>query len=244
MVYASYSRGYKAGGFEQRIAAPVEVAGTFGVETVDSYELGLKSTLFDNTLRLNGAAFFTDYAALQCPVVVGIAPTFINCGDATIKGFELEANWTPTPEWLFDFALGYTDAGFKEGQLTPLAGTVGISEDNAFQMVPEWTLSAAATYLFSLGKNGTISPRVDWSYKSEIFRDAANTAVLRQPGYHLVNVSLAWTSDDDRYRVALTGRNVGDVNYLMAGVQQNNGGFAEGVFNRGAVWTINATVTY
>lgn len=244
MVYASYSRGYKAGGFEQRIAAPVEVAGTFGVETVDSYELGLKSTLFDNTLRLNGAAFFTDYAALQCPVVVGIAPTFINCGDATIKGFELEANWTPTPEWLFDFAVGYTDAGFKEGQLTPLASTVGINEDNAFQMVPEWTLSAAATYLFSLGKNGVISPRVDWSYKSEIFRDAANTAVLLQPGYHLVNVSLAWTSDDDRYRVAVTGRNVGDVNYLMAGVQQNNGGFAEGVFNRGAVWTINATVTY
>lgn len=244
LLYTSYSRGYKAGGFEQRIALPVEVAGTFDVETVDSYEVGFKSTLLQNTLRLNGAAYYTDYSDLQCSVVIGIAPTFINCGDATIKGYELEANWLPDHAWSVDLAVGFTDAGWSSGSLTPLAGTVGITEDKKFAMVPEWTLGGGVSYIHDLGNKGTVSPRVDWSYKSVIEKDAPNTAVLRQGGYHLVNVGVTWTSADERYAFSVRGRNITNKVYLMAGVQQNDGGFAEGVYARGAEWSASLQVRY
>ncbi len=244
MLYASYSRGYKAGGFEQRIAVPVAEAGTFGVETVDSYEVGFKSTLAGNTLRFNGATYYTDYKDLQCSVVIGIAPTFINCGDATIKGFELEGNWLPDESWSVDFALGYTDASWVKGSLTPLAATVGITDDKKFAMVPEWTLSGAVSYIFNFGNNGTITPRVDWSYKSDIEKDAPNTAVLMQNGYHIVNVGVTWLSENEKYSISVKGRNITDKVYLLAGVQQNDGGFAEGIYARGAEWSIALKAKY
>lgn len=244
MLYASYSRGYKAGGFEQRIALPVDVARTFDVETVDSYEVGFKSTLANNTLRLNGAIYYTDYKDLQCSVVIGIAPTFINCGDAKIKGFELEGNWVPDDAWMVDFSVGYTDAAWVEGSLTPLASTVGITDSKKFAMVPKWTMSGAVSYIFSLGNNGTITPRVDWSYKSDIEKDAPNTPVLKQEAYHLFNVGVTWLSADERYSVAVKGRNITDKIYLLAGVQQNDGGFAEGIYARGAEWSVALKVKY
>src|SRR3546814_6308877 len=53
LLYGSFSRGYKSGGFEQRIAEPLEIGRTFGVETLDSFEIGMKSTTPDRSLRFN-----------------------------------------------------------------------------------------------------------------------------------------------------------------------------------------------
>jgi iron complex outermembrane receptor protein len=244
MTYASYSRGYKAGGFEQRIATPVAQAGTFDVETVDAYELGFKSTLLDRTLRLNGALFYTDYQDLQCSVVVGIAPTFINCGDGKIKGAEVEANWVPAAGWTVNFAAGYLDAKWKSGTLTPQTATVGIEESDNFAMVPKWSLSGSLAYEFQLGNSGTITPRVDWSYKSKIYKDAANTAVLTQNGYHLVNASLTWLSPDETYSLGIKGENITDKVYMLTGVMQPDGGFAEALYSRGSEWSFVMSVRY
>lgn len=244
MTYASYSRGYKAGGFEQRIVMPVAKAGTFGVETVNAYEVGFKSTMLDRTLRLNGAAFYTDYKDLQCSVVVGIAPTIINCGDGEIKGLELEATYTPDEHWIIDFSAGYIDAQWKKGTLLPAAIGVGINDNNKFAMVPKWTFSGAVSYAFDLGNRGTITPRVDWSYKSKIYKDASNTPVLVQNDYHLVNIGIVWDSPDRNFSLAAMGRNVTDKVYMLAGVMQPDGGFAEAIYSRGAKWSLSLTVRY
>jgi len=236
MTYGSISRGYKAGGFEQRLAAPVPAALTFDPEFADAYELGFKSTLLDNTLRLNGSVFYTDYQDIQCAVVIGIAPTTINCGDAEILGLEVELNWVPSTDWLFDFSLGYLDAQWADGTLTPLASTVGISEDNDLAMIPDLTLSGGVSYDFSLAEHGTITPRFDWSYRSDVYKDAANTPALLQDGYNLFNVALFWTPPSERYRLSLQGRNITDEVYIMTGVSQPDGGFTEAVYNRGSEW--------
>ncbi len=236
MTYASISRGYKAGGFEQRLASPVPAALTFDPEFADAYEIGFKSTLFDRTLRLNGSFFYTDYQDIQCAVVIGIAPTTINCGDAEMQGIELEANWVPSANWLIDFSMGYLDAQWAKGTLTPLASTVGIVEDNDLAMIPEWTMAAGASYDFSLGDNGTLTPRIDWSYRSEVYKDASNTPALQQDAYHLVNIGLFWVPPSERFRVALQGRNITDEVYIMTGVSQPDGGFTEAVYSRGAEW--------
>ena len=239
MTYASYSRGYKAGGFEQRIAEPPPggEARTFGPEFADAYEIGVKSTWFDRRLRVNGSLFYTDYQDIQCAVVIGIAPITINCGDAEIYGVELDANWVPATGWLVDFSMGWLDASWAGGTLTPLASTVGILESNDLAMIPELTTAAGLSYEFAMDNAGTITPRLDWSYRSEISKDAANTPELVQDGFHLLNISLIWNSPSDKYQVALRGNNITDEVYIMTGVSQPNGGFTEAVYARGAVWS-------
>jgi iron complex outermembrane receptor protein len=244
MSFASYSKGYKAGGFEQRLALPTAQAPTFESEFVDAYELGFKSVIANRTLRLNGSVFYMDYKGIQCAVVKGIAPTTINCGNGEILGVEFEGNWVPGPEWLIDFNLGYLDAQWAKGTLTPQAATVGISENNKFAMVPEWQTAVGVSYEFGLGSRGTVTPRVDWSYRSEIYKDAPNTEVLRQDGLHLLNVSIAWLSLDEKYEIAVRGRNITDEEYIMTGVMQPDGGFAEAVYSRGAEWWISAQYNF
>lgn len=244
MSFASYSKGYKAGGFEQRLALPTAQAPTFESEFVDAYELGFKSVIANRTLRLNGSVFYMDYEGIQCAVVKGIAPTTINCGSGEILGVEFEGNWVPGPEWLIDFNVGYLDAQWAKGTLTPEAATVGISENNKFAMIPEWQTAVGVSYEFGLGSRGTVTPRVDWSYRSEIYKDAPNTEVLRQDGLHLLNVSIVWLSLDEKYEIAVRGRNITDEEYIMTGVMQPDGGFAEAVYSRGAEWWISAQYNF
>jgi iron complex outermembrane receptor protein len=244
MTYASLSRGYKAGGFEQRLASPVPAALTFDPEFADAYEVGFKSTLLDNTLRLNGALFYTDYQDIQCAVVIGIAPTTINCGDAEILGVELEANWVPSVNWLVDASLGYLNAEWASGTLTSQASTVGILESNDLAMIPEWSLASGVSYDIALGENGIVTPRIDWSYRSEVNKDASNTPALLQDSYHLVNLGMIWMSASERYQAALQGRNITDEVYIMTGVSQPDGGFTEAVYSRGAEWRFSVQMNF
>lgn len=244
MTYATVSRGYKAGGFEQRLALPVAKALTFEPEFADAYEIGFKSELFGRTLRLNGAAFQTNYKGIQCAVVIGIAPTTINCGDGEIRGAEIEANWVPGDGWMIDLGAGYTDAKWKSGTLTPLAATVGIRESNAFAMIPEFSATAGVSRDFALGALGTVTPRVDMNFRSKIYKDSANNPMLRQDAFSLWNVGVAWTSVSQRLKVSLQGRNVTDEEYMMTGVSQPDGGFTEAVYARGAEWSASVQWTF
>jgi outer membrane receptor protein involved in Fe transport len=116
LVYASYARGYKAGGANPP-GAPLYAYGagfqgipvhplTFRPEFVNAYELGTKNTLFDGALTLNGSAFFYDYKDYQISEIVDRTSINLNF-DATVKGAELEATYEPVPGLKLHFAGGY-----------------------------------------------------------------------------------------------------------------------------------------
>jgi iron complex outermembrane receptor protein len=143
-IYASYSKGFKGGGFDPRglsTAAPdLNGNGTreaaeifdyflFEPEKVDSYEVGYKASLFDRRLRFALAGFYADYTDVQVPGSVGAVinnvPTFVgvttNAGKAEFKGIEAEAVATlardfagPGSRLNFAGTLGYLDAKYKE----------------------------------------------------------------------------------------------------------------------------------
>ncbi|HEX8442690.1 MAG TPA: TonB-dependent receptor [Allosphingosinicella sp.] len=143
-LYASYSKGFKGGGFDPRglstVAPDLNANGTreaneifdyflFDPEKVDSYELGYKASLFDRRLRLALAGFYADYQDVQVPGSVGAVvngiPTFVgvttNAGQANFKGFEAEAVATLARDLgvagsrlNFTGTLGYLDAQYKE----------------------------------------------------------------------------------------------------------------------------------
>ncbi|MFC3052001.1 TonB-dependent receptor [Kordiimonas pumila] len=234
MVYASYSRGFKSGGFTQRIFPAIATPPSFEPETVDVVEGGFKLDTFDRRLRLNGSAYYTWYNDLQVTVPVGVAPTTQNAAKARIKGFELEATAVPVDNLLVSFAAGYTDAYYLEldGRVSPT-----ITLDNNFPGTSKWTLNSSVSYDMAVGSDMILTPRVDWSYRSSYFFDAEN--LVGQEGYHLVNASLTLENETGGWSVSVFGKNIGGTDYYIHGEQiMDPAGFRMLSPSRGSEWGI------
>lgn len=252
MTYANYSRGFKSGGFSQRVfppiipgittpeTDPVKVIPSFNPETVDAYEIGAKFSAFDNRLRVNAAAFYTDYNDLQVQVFTSVAPIFTNAASASIQGFELEMQAAPGAGWFFEGAIGLTDASFDKIN----EAETFVSKDNAFERVSKWTLSASAAKDFNIGSIGTLTPRVDWSYRSKFFNNSFNTPELLQNGYHLVNIALSLKNESENLTFDVGIKNLTKENYLVSGVFVDAAQLFEGVFNRGREWFVRTRFTF
>ena len=207
-----------------------------------SYELGLKTDLFDETLRLNTAVFFNDYSDVivtlfECTGVVGApfgAPCFlpINAGEAEVSGFELEFDWAPTDALTIDGSLGIVDFEYTETN-----GTLPLSTTQPF--TPDTTWSLGAQYEWETGF-GTITPRVDVVYQDDMFSAPANSPFDLIESRTLVNAAIRWTSEDDAWVVALEGQNITDEYYLAQQVDFTGGGQGFGYGNPGlpATWTL------
>jgi iron complex outermembrane receptor protein len=235
MAYVTYSEGYKSGGFTQRVFPPLPATPSFEPEFVKSYEVGAKSTSFGDRLRLNAAAFYTDYTDLQVLALIGVAPTTQNAAEAEIRGFELELTAVPLPELTIEAGIGYTDAEYTS--IGP--EVIGLTEDSKFAQIPEWTALAGVSYRLEFAGGSVLTPRIDWSYRSEAYMDAINTPAIRQPSYDLLGASLTWASADEHWQVRLAGTNLTDENYFTAGFADLPvSGIAEVVMARPREWSL------
>lgn len=245
LAYASYSEGFKGGGFTQRVFPPFAFIPSFRPEFSTTYELGFKSDLLGRALRLNGAVFQNDYDDLQITVndpTLGFAPIIQNAASARIRGFELEAQARPGGGLMLEGGIGYLDAQYREVDIR--AFNAGVTENTRLQNAPEWTLSGSASYAFEIDGFGKITPRADWSYRSRVFNDAVNTPLLVQDGYHLVNASIAYTDPDEIILVTLGVRNLTKELYLDSGYADAFGGITEGVFGRPREWFLSARYAF
>lgn len=252
MLYGTWSRGYKSGGFSQRVfppiipgvttpeTDPVKVIPSFKPETVDTYEAGVKFQTPDRSFTLNAAAFYTDYKDMQVQVFTGVAPVLRNASSATIKGFELEMRAAPLPGLFFEGAVGMTDASYDQ---IDQASTL-INPDNKFERVSKWTLSGAVSYDHELDGGSHLRPRVDWSYRSKFYNNPYNTEAIAQKGYHLVNASLAWVSSNENLTVTGAVKNIADKRFLVSGNAIDSVQALETVYNRGREWSITAGFKY
>lgn len=253
MVYASYSEGFKSGGFSQRVFPPIvagftappgtpdlELIPVFDPEFVEVLEAGFKLSAFDQRLRVNGAVFHTRYDDLQVQVFTSVAPVTQNAGKAKITGFELEFQAMPVDNLFVEGGIGYLDARYSE---IDEAETL-INPDNAFERVPEWSLSGAVSYEFLMGNAGSVTPRVDWSYRSKVYNDAFNTELIAQPGYHLLDANLTWTNPDENIGVVVGVKNLTDKDYLMTGVAGDAMQSIEGIFSRGREWFVTVRASF
>lgn len=238
MLYASYSEGFKSGGFGQRIFPPLPAIPSFEPETATVYEIGAKSTFFGNRVRLNGAAFRTDYEDLQVNVLAAgnLTLTTENAAEAIIEGFELELSALPVERLELQAAIGHLDARYK--WLDPTAVVAGLALSQKFVNTPEWTASLSGSYRFELGGLGSLTPRVDWYYSSEVEHSVLNEPLHHQPDYSLLNASLTFRDPDERYEIVLAGRNVTDKEYIVAGHTNATLGIAENAYARPAEWSL------
>jgi len=216
MTYASYSEGFKSGGVQQRIAGPVGFAPTYDPEFVESYEIGFKYNNASGNFTLNAAAFFTDYTEIQLETIDpngGIAPQLENAGAAEIKGFELEARWSPMASLFTELALGYLDAEITEADpKATLSG--GPTVGDTVPHVPKWTLSGAIIKEIGLGDNGTLTPRIDYAFRSKVLFSPDNNPRNVQKSHGILNASIGWVSANDKYSVNAYVNNIGDIHRI------------------------------
>ena len=219
MLYASASTGYKGGGVNPRPFFPDQLK-TFDSEELTSYELGWKSDWLDNTLRLNAAVFFTKYDNIQLILKQcenpfapgGIGPPCLkpaNVGDAEIKGFELEATWYLTDNFLVDFS-GST-LNFDYQTVDP---ATGVTLDMITPYTPEdkWAIGAQYTLPTSLGD---LMFRADASYMSEVYADPGNGPTNFIDGYTLLNAIVRWQAPDDAWSIEAQWLNLTDELYYI-----------------------------
>jgi iron complex outermembrane receptor protein len=246
MTYLSYAEAFKGGGWNShfntcQILEPCAsmlglVPGTppylnaeaaaqafaqgihsFGPEEAATWEVGVKVDLADRTLRLNGAVFTTDYDDLQFTYRSGVAPYLANAGKASIDGFELEMTWLPNEDWLVDAGVGYLDSSVDS--LREIAGTgIGVAVGNRLPFTPEWQYNVGVGYSGVLGNGWTIAPRIDWSYRDDVFWDANNTPEIAvDSSYSIINAAVAAGPEEGPWRARLAVTNATDEEYSIGG---------------------------
>lgn len=206
MTYASYSTGFKSGGFTQRIA-PGRTVTAFDPEYVEVYEIGWKWST--ERLRATGAVFVTDYTDLQVNVSRQLGGNLQNASDAQLKGFELELTAALTPRLQVSAGTGYLDSKYER-----VMPTVEFSIDNRLPSTPEWQANASATYRLPVGAlSGEIVTRVDWSFVDDHFVEAQNIPTLFQPSWSVFNAAVTYVHDSGNWEIGLQGRNIADKTY-------------------------------
>lgn len=256
LAYFTYSQGFKGGGFTMRgfppaipgvtvpITDPERVIPRFGPEKVELFEVGLKSDLFGDHLRLNLAGFVTNYDDLQILTNTGpiqFVPVIMNAGDARLWGVEAEAEIVAS-NWLrLDASLGWLDHEYLKLQTIPADG---IFLDSRLPNAPEWTVHAGATMDVMSNGYGRVYLRGDWSYKSAQYKTPVNVLWLKQDGYHHVNVSLTWESVDGHWRASFGGTNLTDEVYIVSGVNNDGIGYAQAVVSRPREWFLQLKYSY
>ncbi len=252
MTYATWSRGFKSGGYSQRvfppiipgvttpITDPVAAIPSFAPEKVDVYEGGVKFQTPDRRITLNAAAYYTDYKDMQVQVFTSVAPVFRNAGSASIKGFELEGQFRPVKGLLIEGTLGLTSAHYKQID----QATTYINPANMFERVSKWSASAGVTYEMGLPDGSMLRPHVDWSYRSKFYNNTFNTPQIAQPGYSLFNAGLGWTSANGHFGLNATVKNIGDKRYLLSAILVDALQAYEAVYNRGREASLTASLKF
>lgn len=241
MGFVSYSRGYRSGTFNGAANFATSQATFVEPEFIDSFEAGIKSQIFDNTMQLNATVFYADYQDQQVQEVIG-ATTFLRNASGTLQGLELELEWVPLASLYVSAGLGYTDSEYDGGQYfasntnpgtvvcsagpsTPnFAGNCIDIEGNQFPFAPELNGNLFVEWTALSTSSGDLALSLTARYQSEIFFDSFNDdktsqlpgSFLSQDAYTIVDGRISYTNDV--YTVALWGKNLGDKSFNSYGI--------------------------
>lgn len=265
MFYASISRGFKSGGYNQRRELEGNI-GEFDEETATNYELGWKGTWLDRRLQVNGTAYLVNYDDFQSQSFDGSSIRVTNAGSMKSQGTEIEIMYAATPELTIGSAIGYNKAEYDEfdyGQCTveqafreyyfDLGNQFGSPGTGAFcaqdlagkpiDNAPEWTFSSFLHYEYALSDNLLGILRLEHNYIDSLFLDADLDAVLENDPVDIVNLRLTLTNPSRDWEVALWTKNLLDEEYLAFGIDIPTVGGYAGVPAPGQTYGITFRMT-
>ncbi|MBL8270646.1 TonB-dependent receptor [Steroidobacter sp.] len=229
MSYLSYAKGYKGGGFNlyrERTGNFLLSAGVaggpvvdrdthFNKETVDSYELGVKTQWADNSLLLNGAVFYQDYTDFQLNTFTGLQFVVTSLPQVVSKGVDLDFVWfTPFEALSFQGGITYADTTIED------FGTAGglfrpERKDDTLSFAPEYSASLSATYEQPVGSSLLFRGNIGARYTSEYNTGSNLDPRKMQDAMTLVNARIGLGADDEKWMVELWALNVTDEDYYQ-----------------------------
>jgi iron complex outermembrane receptor protein len=229
MVYASYNRGFKSGGFnETTLTAP-----PFAPETLDAFEIGSKNDWAGHRIQVNGSAFYYNYTNIQVVSYQSGSEIIYNGAKSHIYGTDLDFRVIPIENLTLSGGLEFlhaTFSSFPSAQFsTPMVGggtafSTSDATGRRLPLAPSWSIDVSPTYSISLGDRGDLLLSSTVSYTSGVVYEPDNR--LYQPAHTLVNASAAWISPAKTYTARLWIKNLSNVQYTVAEYSQSVGDYA------------------
>src|SRR5258708_162547 len=230
MAYVSWANGYKAGGFN--LARTTASTGPFGAltpnfdtsfprETVQSYELGLKSMLADRTLRLNASVFDQKYTNFQLNTYTGIQFVVSSIRKVESKGAEFDTTWaTPISGLSLSGGVTYaftniTDFGGSLPLFAPDLATPLTRLNHRLSFASLWSGVAAATYTVGISSSLEFHANVNEKYNSSYNTGSDLDPRKLQGAYGLLNARLGLGSPDGKWTVEIWGANLANKGYYQ-----------------------------
>ena len=229
MTYASWANGYKAGGFNlSRVTAPPSATDPLGItpqyntafprETVESGEIGIKTTLFNKTLRLNASYFYQAYTDFQLNTFTGVQFVVNTLPKVVSKGVDLDFAWA-TPLQGFTISGGVTqdltniDNFGSASTISDFCGGAGdtactFRENNRLSFAPLWSGVLAGSYQVpltgSLGLRSSLEEKYSSSYNTGSDLDPRKI----QGAYGLLDGRVGIGALDESWTVEIWGANL------------------------------------
>jgi iron complex outermembrane recepter protein len=232
MTYASWANGYKAGGFNlSRVTSAPSATDPLGLkpdydthfprETVESYEVGMKTTLFDKTLRLNGAVFYQKYNDFQLNTFTGIQFVVTSLKEVVSKGVAVDFAWA-TPLSGLTIAGGVTQAltnidnfGAAEPDFCGGPGNTAcpMRNNDRLSFAPLWSGALSAAYLVPVSGTMGIRTSVEEKYNSSYNTGSDLDPRKIQAGFGLLNARIGLGALDESWAIEAWGANLADKYY-------------------------------
>jgi iron complex outermembrane receptor protein len=215
MVYASWAEGFKSGAVIGGRPATADVAADFtDPETASTVEMGVKSQWWDNRLRLNLAAFHTDYENQQASFRDPVTNTMnVVAADAKIRGIELEGVAQLTDGLRLTLTAGWLDSEYENVE----PGHPAYGLDVPLKQIPKWAYQTALEYRLPVGNAGDLVFGATYLSSAEIPRDVNNNPIVTTPPYQTLDAQVGFDSSDGRFRIALASENLTGEEYWTMG---------------------------
>lgn len=205
LLYASFSRGYRAPSFNaQAFFDPSELS-VAKPEEVTSYEVGAKTQFLDRKVTFNLAAFYYDYKNQQFINVdpASAAQTLLNIPKSRIYGGEADLIVRPSRDLTLQAGIGLLSTRIQRGTVSG----VDVS-GNRLSNAPRFTANASVDWTVADGNAGRFSIHPTIAYQTNQFFEVLNVPRLRQGGYALLSGRIDWQSANGRYTVSVWGKNL------------------------------------
>jgi outer membrane receptor protein involved in Fe transport len=222
MLYLSYARGFKAGGFNGSDTTGIEANMPFGPEHVDAYEVGFKSEWLHDTLLVNLDAFRSDYSDLQVSVETGYqtgngVALVRNAASSRSQGVELETRWAATQAlrlaanvtYLKSYYVSYPNAApnaVEQFYHIPVQDLTG----KPTMYAPLWSGSLSGDYSVALPRDMLLTAELSPYFTSSYYILSSEDAASRQQSYLRLDARLTLESADGHWAIDLIGKNLTD----------------------------------
>jgi outer membrane receptor protein involved in Fe transport len=211
LVYASWTKGFRSGGYNIRTTGANELAGPYDEEVAKALEGGIKTEFLDGRARVNIAAFHNKFSGLQRTVNSGLVNFIANVAAATVNGVEVESTVLPFEHLALTANVGYLDAKYDD---YVLPGTNVNLKGKPLVRAPKWTYTFAATHDLNLGSAGVVTTRAAFSHSGRT--PANDPGDYFAPAYDLLDASISWSpSPESGLKVSLWGKNLTNEKYAL-----------------------------